>query len=144
MPEYVASQEMREANDSASSLPSSSSPLGVAEHEHGVGERAERDGAPGAAARPSPCRSSSMAYRTTPQADALKLVGQKLQSSLAVEGELPEDGLAACGDDDLLPRLPVCGAYLRSGRLPRRRGPSRPLCILNVSDLGRRCASRRR
>ena len=40
-----------------------------------------------------------MAYRGTLQADALKLVAQKLQSSLAVEGELPEDGLAAYGDD---------------------------------------------
>ena len=45
-----------------------------------------------------------MAYRNTLQADTLKLVAQKLQSSLAVEGELPEDGLAAYGDDgdDLL------------------------------------------
>ena len=34
-----------------------------------------------------------MAYRSTLQADALKLVAKKLQSSLAVEGELPEDGL---------------------------------------------------
>ena len=40
-----------------------------------------------------------MAYRGTLQADALKLVAKKLQSSLAVEGELPEDGLAAFGDD---------------------------------------------
>ncbi len=40
-----------------------------------------------------------MAYRNTLQADALKLVAQKLQSSLAVEGELPEGGLAAYGDD---------------------------------------------
>ena len=40
-----------------------------------------------------------MAYRGTLQADALKLVAQKLQSSPAVEGELPEDGLAAYGDD---------------------------------------------
>ena len=40
-----------------------------------------------------------MAYRGTLQADALKLVAKKLQSSLAVEGELPEDGLAAYGDD---------------------------------------------
>ncbi|MDE2938902.1 MAG: hypothetical protein OXR67_08275, partial [Chloroflexota bacterium] len=30
---------------------------------------------------------------------ALKLVAKKLQSSLAVEGELPEEGLAAYGDD---------------------------------------------
>ena len=40
-----------------------------------------------------------MSYRSTLQADALKLVAKKLQSSLAVEGELPEDGLAAFGDD---------------------------------------------
>ena len=45
-----------------------------------------------------------MAYRNTLQADALTLVARKLQSSLAVEGELPEDGLAAYGDegDDLM------------------------------------------
>ena len=45
-----------------------------------------------------------MAYRNTLQADALKLVAKKLQSSLAVEGELPDDGLAAYGDegDDLM------------------------------------------
>ncbi len=40
-----------------------------------------------------------LAYRNTLQADALKLVAKKMQSSLAVEGELPEDGLAAFGDD---------------------------------------------
>ena len=40
-----------------------------------------------------------MSYRNTLQADALKLVAKKLQSSLAIEGELPEDGLAAYGDD---------------------------------------------
>ncbi len=40
-----------------------------------------------------------MSYRNTLQADALKLVAKKLQSSLAVEGELPEDGLAVYGDD---------------------------------------------
>ncbi len=40
-----------------------------------------------------------MSYKNTLQADALKLVARKLQSSLAVEGELPEDGLAAFGDD---------------------------------------------
>ena len=45
-----------------------------------------------------------LAYRQTLQADALTLVAKKLQSALAVEGELPEDGLAAYGDDgdDLL------------------------------------------
>ena len=48
-----------------------------------------------------------MAYRNTLQADTLKLVAQKLQSSLAVEGELPEDRLAAYGDtgDDLMMAL---------------------------------------
>ena len=35
-----------------------------------------------------------LAYRNTMQARALELVGQKLQASLAVEGELPEEGLA--------------------------------------------------
>ena len=40
-----------------------------------------------------------MAYRGTLQADALKLVAKKLWSSLAVDRELPEDGLAAYGDD---------------------------------------------
>ena len=40
-----------------------------------------------------------MAYRNTLQADALKLVAKKLQSFLTLEGELPEDGLAAYGDD---------------------------------------------
>ena len=43
-----------------------------------------------------------MSYRNTLQADALKLVAKKLQSSLAVEGELPEDGLAAYGDDVMM------------------------------------------
>ena len=38
-------------------------------------------------------------YRNTLQADILTLADKKLQSSLAVEGELPEDGLAAFGDD---------------------------------------------
>ena len=46
-----------------------------------------------------PVRVVFMAYRNTLQADALKLVAKKLQSSLAVEGELPEEGLAAFGDD---------------------------------------------
>ena len=46
-----------------------------------------------------PVRVVFMAYRGSLQADALKLVAKKLQSSLAVEGELPEDGLAAYGDD---------------------------------------------
>ena len=46
-----------------------------------------------------PVKMVYMSYRNTLQADALKLVAKKLQSSLAVEGELPEDGLAAYGDD---------------------------------------------
>ena len=46
-----------------------------------------------------PVRVVFMSYRSTLQADALKLVASNLQSSLAVEGELPEDGLAAFGDD---------------------------------------------
>ena len=48
-----------------------------------------------------------MSYRNTLQEDALKLVSKKLQSSLAVEGELPESGLAAYGDegDDLMMAL---------------------------------------
>ena len=41
----------------------------------------------------------SQVRRNALQADALKLVAKKLQSSLAVEGELPEDGLAAYGND---------------------------------------------
>ncbi len=40
-----------------------------------------------------------MPYKNTLLADALKLVAKKMQSSLAVEDELPEDGLAAYGDD---------------------------------------------
>ena len=46
-----------------------------------------------------PVRVVFMSYRNTLQAEALKLVAKKLQSSLAVEGELPEDGLAAYGND---------------------------------------------
>ena len=46
-----------------------------------------------------PAQVAFMAYRSTLQANALKLVAQQLQSPLAVEGELPEDGLAAYGDD---------------------------------------------
>jgi hypothetical protein len=44
------------------------------------------------------------AYSGTLQAQALALVAKKLQSSLAVEGELVEEGLAAHGDEgeDLL------------------------------------------
>ena len=78
-----------------------------------------------------------MAYRNTLQADALKLVAKKLQSSLAVEGELPEDGLAAFGDDgdDLmlaLARQIVSGEEETDSKASRwrmfspRRGTPRP------------------
>ncbi len=40
-----------------------------------------------------------MVYENTIQTEALRLVARKMQSSLAVEGELPEDGLTAFGDD---------------------------------------------
>ena len=40
-----------------------------------------------------------MVYENTIQTDALKLVAKKMQSSLAVEGELPEEGLTTFGDD---------------------------------------------
>ncbi|MCZ7576277.1 MAG: ATP-dependent helicase [Dehalococcoidia bacterium] len=51
-----------------------------------------------------PVRVVYLAYRATLQAQALTLVAKKLQASLAIEGELPEDGLASFGDDgeDLL------------------------------------------
>ncbi|MCC6387409.1 MAG: ATP-dependent helicase [Dehalococcoidia bacterium] len=51
-----------------------------------------------------PVRVIYLAYRATLQAQALTLVAKKLQASLAIEGELPEDGLASFGDDgeDLL------------------------------------------
>jgi len=44
------------------------------------------------------------AYRSTLQAQALSLVAKKLQASLAIEGDLVEDGLAAHGrgDEDFL------------------------------------------
>ena len=40
-----------------------------------------------------------MGYTNTIQIEALKLIAKKLQSSLAVEGELPEEGLSSFGDD---------------------------------------------
>ena len=46
-----------------------------------------------------PVRVIFMVYDGTIQTEALKLVANKMQSSLAVEGELPEDGLTAFGDD---------------------------------------------
>ena len=41
-------------------------------------------------------------YLNSLQSDGLKLVPKEIQSSPAVEGELPEDGLAAYGDDLML------------------------------------------
>ncbi|HXH20629.1 MAG TPA: helicase-related protein [Dehalococcoidia bacterium] len=54
-----------------------------------------------------PVRVVYFAYRGTLQAQALALVAKKLQASLAVEGELVEEGLASFGDDgdDLLMAL---------------------------------------
>jgi hypothetical protein len=51
-----------------------------------------------------PVRVVYFAYRGTLQAQALALVAKKLQASLAVEGELGDEGLASFGDegDDLL------------------------------------------
>ena len=45
----------------------------------------------------APIQVVSMAYLNTLQADALKLVAKKLQSSFVVEREHPEDGIAAYG-----------------------------------------------
>ncbi len=54
-----------------------------------------------------PVRVVYLAYRSTLQAQALTLVAKKLKASLAVEGELDDDGLATFGDDgeDLLMAL---------------------------------------
>ena len=56
-----------------------------------------------------------MAYRNTLQADALTLVAKKLQSSLAVEGELPEDGLP--GHGRLPPHEPADADLSGAGQL---------------------------
>ena len=45
-----------------------------------------------------PVRVIFMAYQDTLQAGALRLVARKMQSSLAVEGDLPDEGLATFGD----------------------------------------------
>ena len=54
-----------------------------------------------------PVRVVYLAYRGTLQAQALTLVAKKLKASLAVEGELGDDGLVTFGDDgeDLLMAL---------------------------------------
>ena len=46
-----------------------------------------------------PVRVVFMVYEDTIQTQALRLVARKMQSSLAVEGELPEEGLTTFGDD---------------------------------------------
>ena len=66
-----------------------------------------------------------MAYRNSLQADALKLVAKKLQSSLAVEEELPEDGLETYGDD-LMPALARKAFSERKTRNQIRRCSPRP------------------
>ena len=40
-----------------------------------------------------------MAYAETIQAEALNLIARKMKTSLAIEGDLPDDGLSAFGDD---------------------------------------------
>ena len=54
-----------------------------------------------------PVRVVYLAYRASLQAQALTLVAKKLKASLAVEGELGDDGLSTFGDDgeDLLMAL---------------------------------------
>src|SRR5690606_7698838 len=51
-----------------------------------------------------PVRVVYFAYRATLQAQALSLVAKKLQASLAIEGDLVDEGLAAhgSGDEDFL------------------------------------------
>ena len=46
-----------------------------------------------------PVRVIYMAYNDTLQAQALNLIAKKMKTSLAIEGELPEGGLSAFGDD---------------------------------------------
>ena len=47
----------------------------------------------------NPVKVIFMAYKETIQTEALKLIAKKIQASLAVEGELPEDGLSSFGDN---------------------------------------------
>lgn len=63
-----------------------------------------------------------MTYDECLQADALSLVAAKMQSSLAVEGELPEEGLSAYGDsaDNLMITL----ARQITGRMRGATGPT--------------------
>ena len=71
----------------------------------------------------------------TLQADTLKLVAKKLQSSLAVEGELPEDGLAAFGDDgdDMMLAL---ARQIVSGEETDADGESVEPVMVNTNDSG--------
>ena len=73
-----------------------------------------------------------MTYENCLQASALALIAAKMQSSLAVEGELPEEGLSAYGDssDNLIIML----AKQITGRM---RGPTCRRTI-SGSDSGRR------
>ena len=61
-----------------------------------------------------------MAYGQTLQAKALRLIAAKMQSSLAVEGELPKEGLSSYGDtqDNLIVSLARQGRE-RCGRRTR-------------------------
>ena len=54
-----------------------------------------------------PVRVVFLAYEETIQTEALALIARKMQSSLAVEGELPDEGLSVFGDagDDLMMSL---------------------------------------
>jgi hypothetical protein len=69
-------------------------------------------------------------YRETLQAEALALMAARMRSSLMIEGELLENGLAALGDDDqdvmlaLAPRLTdqsVCAEHSLEGIFARSR-----------------------
>ena len=84
-----------------------------------------------------PVKVMFMVYEKTIQTEALKLVAKKMQSSLAVEGELPEEGLIAFGDDgqDLIMTLPDRSSTRRS---------SNPATRWRTSSPGRGKQSRRR
>ena len=84
-----------------------------------------------------PVRVVYLAYRQTLQAAALTLVAKKLQSALAVEGELPEDGLAAYGDDgdDLLLAL---ARQIVSGEQAAETEPVEAVFAQSAGSRGRR------
>ena len=64
-----------------------------------------------------------MVYENTIQTEALRLVAKKMQCSLAVEGELPEEGLIAFGDDgqDLIMTLSPARSSTRRNSNPATR-----------------------